>query len=206
MYSLASNTEVSVSEVQKTNLIINYLPPTLQESELTSLFSTCGKIEKVRIMKNYDGTTKGYGFVKFFNHQDAENAIQQLDGFKFRGKILKVGYSRPGGARDNANLFVTHLPSKWTSESLGQHFSIFGEVVEARVLERDGSSRLCGFVRFDRPQDALDALRRRHNWTPPGAHRRLKVTLATKPKRRFINFCLQYPDNLHNARREEPLP
>jgi len=167
----------------RTNLIINYLPPTLQEEELISLFSTSGAVEKVRIMKNYDGTTKGYGFVKFYRQQDAEDAIQKFDGLNLRGKKLKVAFSRPGGARDNANLFVTHLPSKWTSESLGQHFSMFGEVVEARILERNGNSRLCGFVRFNRPEDALDALRHRNNWTPPGAHRQLKVTLATKPKR-----------------------
>jgi len=183
MFSQTSDTEFNSSEDRRTNLIINYLPPTLQEDELLSLFSTSGKIEKVRIMKNYDGTTKGYGFVKFFHQQDAEDAIKKFDGFDFKGKTLKVAFSRPGGSRDNANLFVTHLPSKWTSESLGQHFSMFGEVVEARILERDGNSRLCGFVRFNKPEDALDALRHRHNWTPPGAHRQLKVTLATKPKR-----------------------
>lgn len=173
----------SDDNLPKTNLIINYLPPGLQEDELVSLFLAAGAIDSVRIMKNYDGRTKGYGFVKFHHEWEAKRAIEMFDGMQIRGKKLKVAFSRPGGARDNANLFVTHIPAKWDSETLGQHFSVFGEVVEARILEKDGSSRLCGFVRFNKSENALLALRDRHCWTPAGAHRQLKVTLATKPQR-----------------------
>jgi len=173
----------SDDNLQKTNLIINYLPPNLQEDELVSLFLAAGAVDSVRIMKNYDGRTKGYGFVKFYHEWEAKRAIEMFDGMQIRGKKLKVAFSRPGGARDNANLFVTHIPAKWDSETLGQHFSVFGEVVEARILEKDGASRLCGFVRFNKSENALQALRDRHGWTPAGAHRQLKVTLATKPQR-----------------------
>lgn len=180
---MSSHHSFEVDEKQKTNLIINYLPPNLQEDELVSLFLAAGAIESVRIMKNYDGRTKGYGFVKFYHEWEAKRAIEMFDGMQIRGKKLKVAFSRPGGSRDNANLFVTHIPAKWDSETLGQQFSVFGEVVEARILEKDGASRLCGFVRFNKSESALQALRDRHGWTPPGAHRQLKVTLATKPQR-----------------------
>jgi len=172
----------------RTNLIINYIPPAMDEHELVDLFSQSGgEIQSVRIMKNPDGTGKGYGFVKYSNSRDAEKAIKLFDGWKVLGKTLKVAFSRPGASRDNANLFVTHLPAEWTSAYIGQHFSMFGEVVEARVLKRDGTSRLCGFVRFNKSENALYALQNRHGWTPPGAHRPLKVTIVQKERRIWRN-------------------
>jgi len=108
-----------------------------------------------------------------------------------------VAISRPGGTRDNANLFVTHIPAKWTSEILQHNFSIFGEVVEARILEKEGTSRLCGFVRYNKSEDALKALRHRDGWTPPRTHRQLKVTLATKPQ--SFTGCLPLPDILQKS-------
>jgi len=181
------NTRYDPDFPPKTNLIINYIPPTLTENELVSIFSEAGPVESVRIMKNFDGTGKGYGFVKFRHSGDAEEAIKKFDGMFILGKNLKVAFSRPGASRDNANLFVTHLPFEWTSTYLGQHFSMFGEVVEARVLERNGTSRLCGFVRFNKSEDALHALQHRHGWNPPGAHRPLKVTIVQKERRFWRN-------------------
>jgi len=108
-----------------------------------------------------------------------------------------VAISRPGGTRDAANLFVTHIPAKWTSEILRHNFLIFGEVVEARILEKDGTSRLCGFVRYNKSEDALKALRHRDGWTPPRAHRQLKVTLATKPQR--FGFTRRSHHSSHNG-------
>merc|ERR1719189_2412011 len=59
-------------------------------------------------------------------------------------------------------------------------FQDIGEVVEARVLERDGQSRLCGFVRFGKPEDALLAIERINGWRPPRASRGLQIILAKK--------------------------
>jgi len=171
----------------KTNLIVNYIPPALGEQELVEIFQSAGPIESVRIMKNLDGTGKGYGFVKYRLSSDAEKAIGRFDGLPLMGKSLKVAFSRPGASRDNANLFITHIPAEWTSTYIGQHFSMFGEVVEARVLKRDRMSRLCGFVRFNQSEDALYALQHRHGWTPPGAHRPMKVTIVQKERRFWRN-------------------
>lgn len=173
--AVAIKKEFSNQSTEKTNLIINYLP-LVNDSELIDIFKAAGEIQSVRIMKNFDGTSKGYGFVKFKTQKEAERAIEMFNGLVIHEKKLKVTFSQPA----NTNLFVTHLPASWTSESLLECFQDIGEVVEARVLERDGQSRLCGFVRFGKPEDALLAIERVNGWKPPNASRGLQIILAKK--------------------------
>jgi RNA recognition motif-containing protein len=38
------------------------------------------------------GTCKGYGFVTMSNFQEAQNAINHLNGFYFQGRPLQVSF------------------------------------------------------------------------------------------------------------------
>ena len=37
--------------------------------------------------------SKGYGFVKFTNHEEAQRAISEMNGINFNGKNLKVSHA-----------------------------------------------------------------------------------------------------------------
>ncbi|PWV19733.1 putative RNA-binding protein [Trypanosoma cruzi] len=76
------------------NLIVNYLPPMMDETQLYGLFGQFGPIESVKII--YDKETResrGYGFVKYVHYFSASYAANSLNGYCIAGKRLKVAYA-----------------------------------------------------------------------------------------------------------------
>lgn len=71
--------------LDKTKLIVNYIPQFATEGELLQIFAPIGTIESLKIMKDYKtGYSFGFGFVKYFKEEDAAKAIEALNGFNFR--------------------------------------------------------------------------------------------------------------------------
>ena len=67
----------------------------------------------------------------------------------------------------SAELFVGGLPVQLTSESLGQYFAQFGNVVSAEVVrnKQTGASKCFGFVAFASHQEAYARLSRAFVWS-----------------------------------------
>merc|ERR1719481_291672 len=72
--------------------------------DLESLFEKYGRIGDVYIPKDYrTKESRGFGFVRFYSKNDAEDAIDALDGRKYDGRELSVQYARydrPDDRRD----------------------------------------------------------------------------------------------------------
>ncbi|RNF03491.1 RNA-binding protein [Trypanosoma conorhini] len=86
------------------NLIVNYIPPMMDEMQLCSLFGQFGPIESVKII--YDRETResrGYGFVKYVHYFSASYAANSLNGYCIAGKRLKVAYANVEAAWEAYN-------------------------------------------------------------------------------------------------------
>jgi len=164
---------------KQTNLIVNYLPSEMDQDEFKAFFAAVGEIESAALMKNDDGTSRCFGFVKYFQPADAELALGTFDGYVLQGKKLKIRFARPGGSRAKCKLFVGNLPIFWTDMHLKYTFEEFGEILELKVLRNDdGRSRRCGFVRYDMHHSAQRAIQARNGWTPSRASSPLRVHVA----------------------------
>src|SRR5262249_61621949 len=70
------------------------------ESDLDGLFGQVGNVESVSIITDrMTGRSKGFGFVEMSN-EDADNAIQKLNGTEFGGRTLTVNEARPPAKRE----------------------------------------------------------------------------------------------------------
>jgi len=70
------------------------------ESDLDGLFGQIGNVESVSIITDrMTGRSKGFGFVEMSN-EDAEAAIQKLNGTEFGGRNLTVNEARPPAKRE----------------------------------------------------------------------------------------------------------
>ena len=59
------------------------------ESDLYSLFSNCGRILRVNVIKNQKtGQCKGYGFVVFETYEEAYYAVHNMNGFMYNHRPL----------------------------------------------------------------------------------------------------------------------
>ena len=59
------------------------------------MFSEFGKVASVRIIKNqYNGKSKGYGFVEMSSRNDAGSAVKSLNGKEHKGRKIVVNEAK----------------------------------------------------------------------------------------------------------------
>ncbi|KAH8245732.1 hypothetical protein KR038_002983, partial [Drosophila bunnanda] len=177
-----NNSQQQMDRSSATNLIINYLPQDMSDRELFNLFSGCGPINTCKIMRDFKtGYSFGYGFVDYKSESDSEDAIQKLNGFYVRNKRLKVSYARPGGmAIKDTNLYVINLPRNINDDMLDRIFSPYGRIVQRNIL-RDkltGRPRGVAFVRYNKREEAQEAIKSLNNTVPEGGQQPIWVRLA----------------------------
>ncbi|KAK0082923.1 hypothetical protein PV325_009624 [Microctonus aethiopoides] len=166
----------------RTNLIINYLPQSMTEKELYSMFVTIGPVESCRVMKDYKtGYSYGFGFVNYAKADDAATAINTLNGLQVQNKRLKVSFARPSGEEiKETNLYVTNLPRNITEGQIEEIFNKFGRIVQKNILKDKltGLPRGVAFVRYDKREEAQDAINHLHGTIPEGGSEPLCVKIA----------------------------
>jgi len=166
----------------KCNLIINYLPHSIDDAALLSLFSEYGEINMAKVVKDKASKKSlGYGFVKFINEEDALAAVEAKNGFPMGHKKLKVSIARPASDEiRNCKLYVTNLPKEMTEKEVLHLFQPFGEIIECRVLKdhRNASnSKGVAFIQYNLKSQANNALSL-NGFRPPGSDRFLVVKYA----------------------------
>uniref|UniRef100_G3SVD3 ELAV-like protein n=1 Tax=Loxodonta africana TaxID=9785 RepID=G3SVD3_LOXAF len=172
----------------KTNLIVNYLPQNMTQDEFKSLFGSIGDIESCKLVRDkITGQSLGYGFVNYSDPNDADKAINTLNGLKLQTKTIKVSYARPSSAsiRD-ANLYVSGLPKTMSQKEMEQLFSQYGRIITSRILvdQVTGVSRGVGFIRFDKRIEAEEAIKGLNGQKPLGAAEPITVKFANNPSQK----------------------
>lgn len=68
-----------------------------------------------------------------------------------------------------ANLFVYNYPLSWTEQDVFQHFVSFGTIIQVKI-QRDmaGNSRGFGFISYDKPASAIQAIHAMNNFEVEG--------------------------------------
>ncbi|WOG88473.1 hypothetical protein DCAR_0207708 [Daucus carota subsp. sativus] len=88
---LGSNVTKVGKEIDDTNLYIGYLPSTVEDDELIRLFQPFGDIVTAKVIKDkISGLHKGYGFVKYSDVSQANQAIASMNGHHIDGRAIAV--------------------------------------------------------------------------------------------------------------------
>lgn len=166
----------------RTNLIINYIPQTLTDEEFRSMFLSIGPIKSAKIVRDKaTGYSYGFGFVDYEKVEDAQRAMQTLNGLQMQNKTIKVALARPGGEEiKGANLYVRNLPRHYQQMDLERLFQRFGTIIQSRVLtdQQTGQSKGVGFVLFDQKKQAEEAISQISGTVPAGGTEPLLIKFA----------------------------
>ena len=88
-------------------LYVGGLPYSTTDETLRAGFEKAGKVDSATvIMDKMSGRSKGFGFVEMSTDEEAQAAIQMLDGKDFDGRRITVSEARPMAekpARGNFN-------------------------------------------------------------------------------------------------------
>jgi len=150
-------------EAPKYEAFVKSLPFATTTDEIAKLFSDCGNVENVNLLKDRDGRSKGVAFVRFNNNESLQKAIQKNNS-EFGGRTLVVEAAAPreqrpeGGQRErkprvegnaeSSSIFVGNLSYNTTESSLRGIFEDCGQIKTIRIAT-DFEGKVRGFAHVD---------------------------------------------------------
>ena len=82
-------------------IYVGNISRTAEEEDVQNLFESYGKVTSCVIIKDrFNGESKGFGFVEMSSADDAQKAIEGVNGSQFGGRSLIVSVARPPSARE----------------------------------------------------------------------------------------------------------
>lgn len=81
-------------------LFVGGLPYSATSDQLKDLFSQVGTVVSANvIMDKYSGQSKGFGFVEMTTEEEAQKAVDTLNGTELDGRKIAINEARPLEAR-----------------------------------------------------------------------------------------------------------
>lgn len=78
------------------NIYVGNLSHQTTEDELREAFEAFGQVESANLIKDrYSGESRGFGFVEMPSKEEAEKALEEMNGKDLMGRALNVSEARP---------------------------------------------------------------------------------------------------------------
>ncbi len=78
------------------NIFVGSLPFSIEEADLRESFEAYGAVDSVKIITDkFTGRSKGFGFVEMPSDEEAQKAIDELNGATVQGRAIVVNKSEP---------------------------------------------------------------------------------------------------------------
>ena len=82
------------------NIYVGNLSPQTTDDDLRQAFAAYGQVDSAAVIKEkFTGESRGFGFVEMPSKNEAQNAIDELDGKDLMGRTLTVNEARPKADR-----------------------------------------------------------------------------------------------------------
>jgi polyadenylate-binding protein len=147
-----------------TNIFVKNVSLEATDDEFRELFEKFGNITSASLAQDENGKSRGFGFVNYTDHEDAEVAVANLHDIDFKGQRLYVGRAQKKHEREEelrkqyeaqrvekaskyqgVNLYVKNLADEVDDEELRNIFVPYGIITSAKVMrdtmpvDEDGS-------------------------------------------------------------------
>ena len=81
---------------EENSVRVSNLSEDTREQDLQELFRPFGPVTRIYVAFNREtGESRGFAFVNFVNKDDAQRAINKLDGYGYDNLILRVEWAAP---------------------------------------------------------------------------------------------------------------
>lgn len=146
-------------------VFVSNLDFSVDDEKLREVFSQFGSVVDVRLVRNYKGLSKGFGYIEFADMESTRKAVKN-DRMKigerpcFISEVNKrVGFKFKSDVEKN-KLFVSNLESEVTSDQLRNIFLKYGDLKDVRIVTyRNGHSKGCAYVEFTDEIGAANGLK-----------------------------------------------
>ena len=156
-------------QLTKSILFISELPDNILDSELDEFFSKYKEhifmIQVDRNQKMYDifNSRKPRATIIFKNHEKAEEARNELNMRRLKGKALNImWHERDNSIRYNnkANIFVKGISLSAKPRDIYELFAKYGEIISTKICEdEDGNLLGYGYINYYNLDSAENAIK-----------------------------------------------
>ncbi|KAF9053736.1 polyadenylate binding protein [Hymenopellis radicata] len=170
-------------KAQFTNLYVKNIAFEVTQQEFEDLFHNFGQVTSAVIQTDDEGKSKGFGFVNYEQHEDAQKAVDSLHDSELKGQKLFVSRAQKKAEREEelrksyeqakmeklskyqgVNLYIKNLEDDVDDDKLRAEFEPFGTVTSCKVMRDDkGTSKGFGFVCYSSPDEATKAVAEMNN-------------------------------------------
>lgn len=84
------------------NLYVKNFEMNIDEEDLRKAFEPYGTITNVRIIRHSNGFSRGFGFVSFQSHEEAQRAIDNMDGKTLDHRTISVTFYTPKSSHESS--------------------------------------------------------------------------------------------------------
>ncbi len=85
-----------MKEEIEVNIYVGNLSHQTTEDDLRQAFEAFGQVESANIIKDkFSGESRGFGFVEMPSKQEAQKAIEEMNGKDLMGRAVNVNEARP---------------------------------------------------------------------------------------------------------------
>lgn len=188
--------KVRAQQLEKswTNVFVKDIDPAISDDELSLKFSEFGAVTSAVIMRREDGSSLGFGFANFSDHDSAVRAVDQLHGTKLGNKILFCCRAQKKAEREaklkkeweqmklqkyqGINLYIKNIEDEIDEERLKKEFSAWGTIKSCKIMtDEKGNTRGFGFVCYSAPEESQRAITEMNNRILQGCNKPLYVAL-----------------------------
>ena len=137
-----------------TNVYVKNVDTSVTDDDFTKLFEGIGDVTSASLAHDQEtGKSRGFGFVNYVRHEDAEKAVDDLHEKDFHGQKLYVGRAQKKHEREEelrkqyeaarvekqskyqgVNLYIKNLEDDVDDEKLREIFAPFGNITSAKVM------------------------------------------------------------------------
>jgi nucleolysin TIA-1/TIAR len=171
-------TQQKVDTSKHFHVFVGDLSPEVDNKTLQDAFAPFGSISDVKVIRDpATQKSKGYGFVSYPRREEAERAIEQMNGQWLGRRTIRTNWAtrkpnETGGSSiqafskptydevfsqttgDNSSVYVGNIPPNVGEDEIRSVFRKFGVVTDIRHFKSQGYS----FVKFDSKPSACRAI------------------------------------------------
>ena len=186
----------SITHNTKNNLFFKGIPKSTSPREVYEYFMQFGNISSCKMTEDDLGNHYGYGYVTYYNSDDAQKALENTKGKKiFDSNVIEISYFQKRNERlmnsaeiNKQKIYISNLPKNYTTENLNKLCHEYGEVQSCNIFI-DNLGKNFGIIQFSSENEAKDVVNKLDGKEIEGVKLIVKLYQTKFEHKQFLENC-----------------
>ena len=179
----------------KSNLYFKGIPLNISTRKVYEYFLKFGDISSLKIIEDNNGNHFDYGYITYYNNNDAEKAILETNGKKIfdDNNIIEIRHFQK---KNDYQIYINNFDQKLNESDLNKICSKYGNIISLNIYQ-DSIGRNYAILQYNNQESTNNALKNLINEIPSEKNLKLQIEKKKKIERNQENK-LRESNNIFN--------